>query len=249
MLILRQITTQPISFSPSARNGLVLAAAVTSGMAMFGATRGDAADQTTIALVFPDAPASYIVTLDGKGNAITAPLGKVVWVAPSPPTPPPNPPNPPQPPTPPPGPLTPRATSFRDAAAKATADPDRAGTAQALAMMYREVVKLVEAKTITDSATLAKATSTGITAVLTRKKAPLTAWVAFDAEYESDWAFVQIGEAKRTQKFPDDYVSLLNDAASGLDASVPQSKGSIDPKWIEELVMQIIQLILQSLNK
>ncbi len=219
---LRFVTDAPIGFKL-----IVLAI----GLSLGGSVLAD-----DVAVVFDgNKPGSYIVTVDGLGGITASPLSKVVRIGPSPT---------PQPPTPDPSPvLTDRAKAIRDVAMKATADPDRANTAKGLAVLYREVAKLVrQPGQVKDVTSLVTAVSTATNTFLVSRGPNIPAvWQPTRDQFGNQWTTLTAKGAPLT-----DYATLLDEAASGLDASAPAMRG-ISPEMLQ-FIMQIIQLILALLK-
>lgn len=153
------------------------------------------------------------------------------------PTPGPNPPPVPDP-TPPPSPLTERGKAIQAAATAVTGDPNRAATAQGLAMMYRMLTKQVRDGTVKDQATLDPVLMSMTDLVLLHQQAT-EQWKLYRSTF-STWATA--AKAKGLA----DFTAFLDEAAAGLDASAPQK--SIDPafwKWLIEVLLPILISLLQ----
>lgn len=203
---------------------LVLAAVLSlSGSAIAG----------DIAIIVPSTPGSYLLGVDATGAVTLSPLDKVVRVV--------NP-NPiPIPPTP--GPLTDNAIKIRDAAAKVTADSGRATTAKGLAELYRQLAKLIRNNQVPDQQSLVLAVHMATDNFLASRGAGAAAqWQPVRDVFSTEWTVLS---AKTPAPTLLDFASLLDEAASGFDASAPGK--AIDPALLQ-LIMQIIQLILQLLQ-
>jgi hypothetical protein len=186
------------------------------------------------AIVVPSlSTGSYLLTVDATGGVTLSPLDKVVRVNPMPPG--------PIPPTP--GPLTDNAVKIRDAAAKVTADSDRATTAKGLAELYRQLAKLVRNNQVPDQQSLVMAVRMATDNFLSSRGAGAAAqWVPVRDVFSTEWTVLS---AKTPPATLLDFAGLLEEAASGLDASAPNK--AIDPALLQ-LIMQIIQLVLQLLQ-
>lgn len=212
---------------------LVMVAAFLSACSCGSAVADD------VAVVFDgNKPGSYIVTVDGLGGITASPLSKVVRIGPSPtPT-----------PTPDPSPvLTDRAKAIRDVAMKVTSDPDKANTAKGLAVLYREIAKLVrQPGQVKDVPSLVNAVSTATNTFLaSRGTGVMEAWQPTRNLFGTQWTV--LSDPRRQPPAPlTDYAVLLDDAANGLDASAPAMRG-ISPELLA-LIMQIIQIILALLK-
>lgn len=248
-MLLRTLTVQPVSFSGPFRSaaiagvvGSVIAAAASA--VPHSASAGDGG--TTVAIVFPDSSATYVVALDGKGAANVSLVGKIIWVAPGPgptpvpPAPPPTPtPTPTPNPTPPPAPNS-RVASFTDAAQRVVGDPNRAETAQGLAELYRRIAPL--ALLATPAAMEAAVQKANDDYLATRGPQAAQAWQTFRDELSKQWSILLVTRGTTMA----DYSSLLNDAAKGLDGSVVNQR-SIDPATLQ-LILSIVLEILKMLK-
>jgi hypothetical protein len=186
-----------------------------------------------IAVLLPDAPKSYLVTIDAQGVAVVFPLKSMIRPGPAPTPIPPSPPDV----------LTERAKAIKAAAEKATSDPDRANTAKGLAALYREIAKLVrQPGQVKDEQSLASAVSVATNTFLSSrdpKAAP--AWQPTRDLFGTQWTVL-----KARQSLLVEYAILLDEVANGLDASAPNMRG-ISPEMLQ-FIMQIIQLILTLLK-
>lgn len=147
-------------------------------------------------------------------------------------------PTPPEPtPDPTPDELTARAKAVKAAAEKATTDPQRETTAINLAMVYREVAKKIEAKSITGQELIQFAIKFGTDQLLVGKGSGVTkAWQPYRDVLSSEVARVINSGGSDA-----DFVKLLNETADGLQASSPNALPQIDM----EMVMAIIKLIME----
>lgn len=194
-----------------------------------------------IAVLLPDTPKSYIVTVDAQGVASIVPLKSITRPGPAPVPPTPTPPVPP-PVTPPV--LTERGKAFQSLALKATADPFRAETARGLAEIYRQIAKLIDNGTIKSTADLSKAqTSATDTFMVTRDIAAPQAWLPVRQQLSFE-------ETKLLAPVPaplSAFATLLREAADGLDASAMGI--AINPDTLKFILEVILPLILSLFKK
>ena len=136
--------------------------------------------------------------------------------------------------------LTDRAKVIRDAAVGATADPKRTETAGQLAELYRQLAAKITGKSITGQELAAFAVKYGTDSLLSGKgSAVTTAWQPTRDLFGTQWAAL-------LNKGADDaaYATLLNEAAAGLDASVPKElRGAIDIQAILAIIKMIMEII------
>lgn len=189
-----------------------------------------------IAVILPDTPKSYLVTVDAQGVASVVPLKSMVRPGPAPP---PVPPNPPPPPV-----MTERAKAFQAAAAKVTGDPDRTGTARGLAELDRRITALIRDGTIKDINSLMVAVGTADNTFLSSRNVS-TQWQAVRDLRGSYWTVLAQKNAPLSDPTgkTDSYAALLDDYSAGIDASVPERGITITPEMMA-FIIQIIQLIL-----
>lgn len=182
---------------------------------------------------------NYVLSIR-SGQALLRPL-VLVPLGPLPtPTPGPNP-----VPTPTPSPtLTERAKAIQKAAKDVQGDTDRVGTAQAMALLYRQLADSIKAGTLgSDQAVMASAVKIATDLLLARRgRSAELGWAPVRDAVSSEWVkVVQQGGTR------DSYAVLLTECADGLAASTPNDK-ALDPAIIE-LIMQIIQIVLKLLIK
>lgn len=182
---------------------------------------------------------NYVLTIRA-GQATLRPL-VLVPIGPLPtPTPGPTPVPTPQPsPT-----LTERAKAIQAAARLVQGDTDRAGTAQAIALLYRQLADSIKAgKLGSDQAVMASAVKMATDLLLAQRGRPAElGWAPVRDVVSSEWVkVVQQGGTR------DSYAALLTECADGIAASTPNDK-ALDPAIIE-LIMQIIQIVLKLLIK
>lgn len=181
----------------------------------------------------------YDLTIDAVGTPSVSPSPRQYQqvITLGVPTPVPPGPTPPPPPTPV---LTERAKLLK-AEADRVVEPNRAETAQGLALLYRAVAEQVRAGTVTDLVTLESALKATTDALLTRQKSA-PQWVPFRGVFNTQWT------ALKAQGKPlSDYALLLDDGSSGLDASAGPAK-AINPefwKWLIETLLPILISLLQ----
>lgn len=179
-------------------------------------------------------PGTYYlkVTVASDGSATVSPLSQVYNLVNPTPGPGPGPIIPPEP-----TPLTARGKAIQAAAEKVT-DPNREDTAQALAMLYRELGKQVRIGKIADVQSLQTAVKMGGDMLLTGKTAP---WQPVRDLLSTQWAGVTAQGGKVA-----DYGVLLEEAANGLDASAPSK--AIKPETLA-LILKIIEIVMALLIK
>lgn len=182
---------------------------------------------------------NYVLTIR-SGQALLRPL-VLVPIGPLPtPTPGPNPVPTPQPsPT-----LTERAKAIQKAAKDVQGDTDRVGTAQAIALLYRQLADSIKTgKLGSDQAVMASAVKMATDLLLAQRgKAAELGWAPVRDKVSDEWArVVQQGGTR------DSYAALLTECADGIAASTPNDK-ALDQAIIE-LIMQIIQIVLKLLIK
>ena len=142
--------------------------------------------------------------------------------------------------------LSDRAKAIQAAARLVQSDPDRAGTAQALALMYSQLADAIRAgKLGTDPTAMAAAVKMTTDLLLTQRGATApAAWAPVRDLLSDQWS-----EVARAGGNAASYAELVTDAAKGLSASVPADRqNQLDPAIIE-LIMQIIQIVLKLLIK
>jgi hypothetical protein len=183
-----------------------------------------------VAVILDDSKAgTYLVTIDAQGVVTAVPL-KIVRVNKPTPTPTPQPPGPVV--------LTDRAKAIKAATESLGAIPNRDETAKKLAMLYREIAKTARDK-IKDQATLASLVSQSTTMLLGDD---LAKWKPVRDKLREQWdPLVQEGRSVG------DYATLLEEAASGLEASSVSLKAGISPETLE-MILDIIKLVLKLLN-
>lgn len=140
-----------------------------------------------------------------------------------------------------PTPINERSKLFQDAATKVTGDSSRDTDAKQLAILYRSLAAMTipsgtSPPQITNPLTLKSVASQGADALLLPTIRP--SWQPVRDLLGTQWTLV---DAKGSGKI-EDYAALLNDAATGLEASAPNK--SIDPATLQ----MIIQLILTILK-
>jgi len=179
----------------------------------------------------------YELTIDAAGTptVIVAPkqYSQVILLGDQP-GPSPNPVPPPIPPDPTPGPLTPRGLLIKAAAEKVTGDPNRAATAQGLAMLYRAIAE----QKVTDQATLDSVLISTTNMLLLQQKAT-EQWKPYISVFNTQWTVAR-------SKGIDDCLALLKESAAGLDASAPQK--AISPEFLQ-FIMQLITLLISLFAK
>jgi hypothetical protein len=131
-------------------------------------------------------------------------------------------------------PTTDRAKEIRDAAISVD-DPE---TAQKLALLYREIKRLVDDGTLDTQEKISLMLSRGQEMLLGAKAA---AWKPVADIVSQHWAkMVQEGAAMSA------FSGYLDEAAGGLEAASPNQ--ALNPAWIE-LIMMIIKMIMELLIK
>lgn len=171
---------------------------------------------------------NYLLTVKG-GTVIIRPIN-LLQINPGP-QPPPPPPQPPVIPV-----LNDRAAEIKAEAQRVMGDSTRSDTAKALATFYRELGKQVAAGKIKGDQ-IALASKYGADLLLNNKA---QSWASVRNVISNQWAGVlQRGEGDAG------IVSLMNDVANGLDASVENRQAeAIDPAtW--QLILQIIEMIIK----
>lgn len=148
-------------------------------------------------------------------------------------------------PTPTPSPtLSERAKTIQAAARLVQGDTDRNGTAQAMALLYRQLADSIRAgKLGSDQAVMASAIKMATDLLLAQRgNAAVLGWAPVRDKISDEWSKVaqQGGTAAS-------YAALLTECADGIAASTPNDK-ALDPAIIE-LIMQIIQIVLKLLIK
>jgi len=190
-------------------------------------------DHTGTALVLPPLEhGTYILRIPETGPATVEPAEGVVLVGPGP-TPPPVPPVPVT--------LTERAKAIKAAADKVTGDPDREGTAQSLAFLYRETAKAARNSTSADTSVVTNAVSQMSDLALSK----LGANVKLAWQPVRDVLGAQFVAATQEGKSMKDFAALLDEAASGLEASAP--KKQIKPEFwafLTELLKILLPLLI-----
>jgi hypothetical protein len=158
---------------------------------------------------------------------------------------PPGPPVPPQPPVPPPSPivLTERGKNMKAAADGVLGDLDRAGTAKALAGLYREIAKSVAANEITDLATL-QATTLEAGNRLLRSRRVEDQWQPVRGTLSGYWTSMLTPKAQPIGEFG----KLLAETADGLDVSGGNSQRSVDLATLVT-VINLVQEVISLLKK
>ena len=183
-----------------------------------------------VAIVLPNVVKSYTVTTDGKGGAVVTPLAGLVRPGDQP-NPQPGPSPQPVPPV-----LSARAQAIKAASLKVSGDTGRAETAQVLAGVYRGVAKQVADKQITDPVKLEAALKSGVDFLLDSRKV-IANWADVRKVLNDEWIILAQNGGKIGE-----YGTLLDEAADGLEASVPQR--NLSPEMIQ-LILLIIKLIMQ----
>jgi len=161
-------------------------------------------------LVLPPLPhGTYVLTIPETGDATIGPAKTVTLVGPSP-TPNPN-------PNPTPVTLTERAKAIKAAADKATGDPKRDETCKGLAELYRTIAKTDPAKTDIEHAANAVSQTTDF--LLAHQGASSkTAWQPM-----RDVLSAQLNAAAQEGKSVAEFLKIIDEAASGLEASSPKA--------------------------
>lgn len=168
------------------------------------------------------------ITVNADGSATSRPLS-VANVTPGP--------GPNPPPTPTPSELTARAKEIKALAEKVTGDPNRDTTAKGLAELYRQLAKTVRTGQVSDRNALFQMVKMGSDLYLNGNPGN---WQSVRDKLSIQWSQLPLTASVG------DCATLLEEAASGLDASAPNKQ--ISPELLA-LIMQIIQLILSLLNK
>ncbi len=189
-----------------------------------------------VAVMIDDSKAGNFLLTVGADGAISVNPIRVVRPGPSP--------NPtPTPPAPTPAVLTEMGKYLRDISLKVTGDPDRSTTAQGLALVYRELAK--QAKTpgaVKDIASL-EAVLKQATDLWLTKQAALSQWQPFRDAFSSQWTLVKTKTGTVAS-----LGGLLDDAASGLEASVLQQQRGINPELLAFL-LELLKILLPLLLK
>lgn len=205
----------------------LLIAAILSTAIAFAAPNPKAAETPLTAVdVSAYADGDYILTLKG-GTATLRPF-KLLTPG-NPPTPTPN-------PTPTPTPNT-RSDLFKTTVTVVMGDNDRQGTAKMLATLYREEAKIARTGQIPDAPTLKAIMSQTTDLVLNPRPGAAQAWKPVRELLGTQWTIL---DAKSSPVSA--YADLLDDAATGVDASAPAKQ--ISPEMVA-LILQIIQLIMK----
>jgi hypothetical protein len=200
------------------------------GAAALPATAADVLLNTTGAK-----PGKYVLTVNADGSVSVGPFSQTLDLSLTPPTPGPG-------PTPV---LTERGKAVMAAAAKVTGDTDRAGTAQGLAEMYRQ---LADAAAVMSPAPTPESLFIALSAANNKFLADVppdhrnvqAQWQPVRSVIGTYWTALQ---GQPTASF----VALLRESAAGLDASAPSPPKSLNPDMLK-LILQIIQLIMQLLQ-
>lgn len=141
-------------------------------------------------------------------------------------------------PTPTPSPLTDRAKAIKTAAEKVAGDPGRDTTAKGLAELYRQVATLARTPgAVTNSTTLKDGLRKG-TDIFLDTRGVKAQWQPVRDEVG---VYFTVLDAKQPAASLGDYAALLDEAASGLDASAPNRQ--IDPEMLKFIIQLIIQII------
>jgi hypothetical protein len=137
--------------------------------------------------------------------------------------------------------LTDRAKAIKAAVEGLGALPKRNDTAQSLATLYRECAKSARSGKVKDRAMLEQLVGQSTTMMLASD--PNAAkWQPVRDLLSDQW-----DDLTREGRGLGDYATLLDEAASGLDASTG-AKAGISPDTLA-LIMQLIELVLKLLNK
>jgi hypothetical protein len=177
------------------------------------------------------APGRYYfqVTIAAGGAATVSALPAVPLVKPSPG---------PTPPVPvPDDELSERALRIKAIAEGVSGDPERAGTAVALAAVYRELALKISDGTIKGREAGAFAVKHASDLLLTSRKVK-SQWASARAAISDEWA-------KLTQEnaAAGEYVKLLNEAAMALEASAGDAQPQLDWAMILEIIKLVIELL------
>ena len=176
-------------------------------------------------------PGTFLLTVGADGSVTVSPL-RVIRPGPGP-----NPPPPPNPDT-----LTERGKLVKAAAEKVTGDADRSTTAMGLAALYREVAKLVRTPgAVKDQASLTNGLKVG-TDTLLSSRGVLTQWQPVRDVFATEWTKLQARSAPLG-----DYATLLDEAATGLDASVPPAQRHALPPEFWKFLLEVLLPILLKL--
>lgn len=142
-------------------------------------------------------------------------------------------PPPPPPPPPPPGPVNTRAKLFQEAASKVVGDSSRDTNAKTLAAIYRTVALNAPANMKpADLKSLTKKSTEGF-----MPESVLPNWQPVRDLLGTQWTIL---DAKPTSVLPD-YIELLKDAATGLEASAPNK--AIDPVTLQKILDLVLLII------
>lgn len=175
-------------------------------------------------------PGRIMITVAADGTVTADPTIVIVpGTAPVPPTPPPTP-----------AILTERAKAIKVLSEKVVGDPDREGTANGLALLYRELSKLIKEGKVKDQVTLGEGLKVGADTFLSsRGSGVATLWEPVRQELRKQQTALAVKLAPLA-----DYATLLDEVADGLEASAPNRQ--ISPE-LQQLIMMIIQIILKLL--
>lgn len=183
-----------------------------------------AADVETFTVFRINTPGDYVIQ-----NGVLVRYGSI-----------PTPPVPPEPPTPPDvDELTARAKTIKEAAKKATSDPQRETTALQLAELYRQIGKKIEAKEITGQELIQLAVKFGTDQLLNGKGTEVVkAW-----QPTRDVISAEAAKVLNAGGSDADFVKLLNEVAAGIQASAPNAEPQIDIEMIVAIIRLIMELI------
>lgn len=135
--------------------------------------------------------------------------------------------------------LSANSKAIRDAAQKATSDPNRETTALQLAELYRLIAGKVTDKAIVGQEMIAFAVKYGTDQLLTGKGSAVSgAWKPTRDVFSTQWADVLNKGGSDA-----DYAKLLTDAAAGLQASAPNAEPQIDMQMILAIIKLVMELI------
>lgn len=135
--------------------------------------------------------------------------------------------------------LTARALQIKNAALAVTSDDQRGATAAALAALYREIATKIGDGTVKGQEAGAFMVKTGSDMLLTARKSR-EAWSPVRSLLTQMWS--TLAQEGATDA---DYARLLQEAATGLEASCADE----DPQIDIAMIIQIVKLVLELLEK
>ena len=177
---------------------------------------------------FNSQPGKYLVTIGPNGALVAVEKVTVVTVGPV------NPDNPDVPVIPPVNNLSENAKAIRDAALKATTDPNKDQTAAELSVLYSEIAKKVRSGELKGQDAIAFVAKAGADAVIKTQSA---AWKPMRDEFGKQWVKAVQEGATDAQ-----LAKLLDDASAGCMASA-KAQGALNLAEILKLIQTILEIV------